>query len=214
MSEIVRFSISLEGDLLDQFDRYCRQQQFATRSEAIRQLLRDTLTKQAWVGESEDAAGTLTLVFDHHRPQLRDQLLKLQHDHRELVVSTLHVHLTHNLCLEVIALRGPSAASAEDGLPTEGTERHSQGRVGDGQRRGSLRIGESIIVAFRSAKVAAFAERKATKSEVIVSPILSVAPEDPGVMPAPMALGRSPVLEAEPFPAARRASCLGRSFGL
>ncbi len=109
MSEIVRFSISLEGDLLDQFDRYCRQQQFATRSEAIRQLLRDTLTKQAWVGESEDAAGTLTLVFDHHRPQLRDQLLKLQHDHRELVVSTLHVHLTHDLCLEVIALRGPSA---------------------------------------------------------------------------------------------------------
>ena len=106
MSEIVRFSISLEGDLLDQFDRYCRQQQFATRSEAIRQLLRDTLTKQAWVGESEDAAGTLTLVFDHHRPQLRDQLLKLQHDHRELVVSTLHVHLTHNLCLEVIGCGG------------------------------------------------------------------------------------------------------------
>jgi len=109
MSEIVRFSVSLEDDLLEEFDRYCRQQQFATRSEAIRQLLRDTLTKEAWVGESKDAAGTLTLVYDHHRPQLRDHLTKLQHDHTDLVVSTLHAHLTHDLCLEVIVLRGPSA---------------------------------------------------------------------------------------------------------
>ena len=109
MSEIVRFSVSLEDDLLQQFDEYCKQQQFATRSEAIRQLLRDTLTKEAWAGESKDAAGTLTLVYDHHRPQLRDHLTKLQHDHTELVVSTLHAHLTHDLCLEVIVLRGPSA---------------------------------------------------------------------------------------------------------
>jgi CopG family nickel-responsive transcriptional regulator len=109
MSEIVRFSVSLEDDLLRQFDGYCKQQQFATRSEAIRQLLRDTLTKEAWAGESKDAAGTLTLVYDHHRPQLRDHLTKLQHDHTELVVSTLHAHLTHDLCLEVIVLRGPSA---------------------------------------------------------------------------------------------------------
>jgi CopG family transcriptional regulator, nickel-responsive regulator len=106
MSEIVRFSVSLEDDLLEQFDRYCTQQQFATRSEAIRQLLRDTLTKEAWTGESADAAGTLTLVYDHHRPQLREHLMKLQHDHNELVVSTLHAHLTHDLCLEVIVLRG------------------------------------------------------------------------------------------------------------
>ncbi|MEN6449833.1 MAG: nickel-responsive transcriptional regulator NikR [Thermoguttaceae bacterium] len=109
MSEIVRFSVSLEDDLLDQFDRYCQQQQFATRSEAIRQLLHDTLTKQAWAEKSEDAAGTLTLVYDHHRPQLRDHLAKLQHDNHDLVASTLHVHLTHDLCLEVIVLRGPSA---------------------------------------------------------------------------------------------------------
>ncbi len=109
MSDIVRFSVSLEDDLLEQFDRYCQQQRFATRSEAIRQLLRDTLTKEAWVGDSQDAAGTLTLVYDHHRPQLREHLMKLQHDHNELVVSTLHAHLTHDLCLEVIVLRGPSA---------------------------------------------------------------------------------------------------------
>lgn len=109
MSTIGRFSISLEHDLLEQFDRYWQQQQFATRSEAICQLLRDTLTKHAWVSESKDAAGTLTIVYDHHRPPLRKRLLKLQHDHNELVVATLHVHLTHDLCLEVIVLRGPSA---------------------------------------------------------------------------------------------------------
>ena len=109
MSEITRFSVSLEDDLLEQFDRYCKDQQFATRSEAIRQLLRDTLTKDAWAVESRDAAGTLTLVYDHHRPQLRDHLTKLQHDNTDLVVSTLHAHLTHALCLEVIVLRGPSA---------------------------------------------------------------------------------------------------------
>jgi CopG family transcriptional regulator, nickel-responsive regulator len=109
MSEIVRFSVSLEDDLLEQFDGYCKQQQYATRSEAIRQLLRETLTKEAWAGESKDAAGTLTLVYDHHRPQLRDHLTKLQHDNTDLVVSTLHAHLTHDLCLEVIVLRGPSA---------------------------------------------------------------------------------------------------------
>ena len=109
MSEIVRFSVSLEDDLLAQFDRYCKQQQYATRSEAIRQLLREQLTKEAWTEESRDAAGTLTLVYDHHRPQLRDHLTKLQHDNTDLVVSSLHAHLTHSLCLEVIILRGPAA---------------------------------------------------------------------------------------------------------
>jgi CopG family nickel-responsive transcriptional regulator len=108
MSEIVRFSVSLEDDLLESFDRYCRQQRFATRSEAVRQLIRDTLTAEAWESASADAAGTLTLVYDHHRPQLRGQLIQVQHEHTDLVVSTLHAHLTQDLCLEVIVLRGPA----------------------------------------------------------------------------------------------------------
>jgi CopG family nickel-responsive transcriptional regulator len=108
MSEIVRFSVSLEDDLLEQFDRYCRQEHLATRSEAIRQLLHDTLTKQAWTSETQEVAGTLTLVYDHHHPQLRQRLMRLQHDHHKLVVSALHAHLTHDVCLEVIVLRGPA----------------------------------------------------------------------------------------------------------
>ncbi len=106
MSEIVRFSVSVEDDLLEQFDRYCRREQFATRSEAVRQLIRDRLTRRAWESGSEEVAGTLTLVYDHHRPQLRDKLMDLQHDNTDLVVSVLHAHLEHDVCLEVIVLRG------------------------------------------------------------------------------------------------------------
>ncbi len=105
---VVRFSVSLEGDLLEQFNRYCSEQRFATRSEAVRQLLRERLTTHAWHNDCRDAAGTLTLVYDHHRPMLRDQLMEIQHQNNNLVVSTLHAHLTHDICLEVILLRGPA----------------------------------------------------------------------------------------------------------
>ena len=108
MSDIVRFSVSLEEELLAQFDKYCNEEQFATRSEAVRQLIRDMLTRRAWMAGSQDVAGTLTLVYDHHRPQLRDRLVKLQHDHTDLIVSSVHAHLSHDLCLEVIILRGPA----------------------------------------------------------------------------------------------------------
>jgi CopG family transcriptional regulator, nickel-responsive regulator len=108
MSRIIRFSVSLEKELLARFDQYCTEGRFATRSEAIRQLLRDRLTAEAWESDVHDAAGTLTLVYDHHRPQLRKRLTAVQHEHTELVVSTLHAHLTHDLCLEVIVLRGPA----------------------------------------------------------------------------------------------------------
>jgi CopG family nickel-responsive transcriptional regulator len=106
MSDVVRFSVSLEAELLDQFDRYCKEGKFATRSEAIRQLLRQTLTAHAWESDSHDAAATLTLVYDHHRTRLTERLMELQHRHTDMVVSTMHVHLDHDNCLEVIVLRG------------------------------------------------------------------------------------------------------------
>ncbi len=109
MSQIVRFSVSLEDDLLEQFDRHCREQHFATRSEAVRQLVRDTLTAHAWESDCARRGG-------HADPGLRpspaaaprpsDPAPARPHD---LVVSTLHAHLTHDLCLEVIVLRGPAA---------------------------------------------------------------------------------------------------------
>ena len=108
MSGVMRFTVSVEEDLLSDFDRYCKQEKFATRSEAVRQLIRDRLTSRAWQSGSQEVAGTLTLVYDHHRSQLGDRLTQLQHDNTDLIVSTTHVHLNHHLCLEVIILRGPA----------------------------------------------------------------------------------------------------------
>jgi len=108
VSEIVRVSVSLEGDLLEEFDAFCAQQEYATRSEAVRQLIREMLTREAWASGTQEVVGTLTLVYDHHRPQLSDRLMEVQHDNTDLVIATLHSHLSHDLCLEVIVLRGPA----------------------------------------------------------------------------------------------------------
>jgi CopG family nickel-responsive transcriptional regulator len=108
--DIVRFSVSLESDLLDKFDRYCKEGKFATRSEAVRQLLHDVLTTHAWESDAEDTAATLTIVYDHHRTRLAERLMELQHQHPNMVVSTMHVHLDHDTCLEVIVLRGRAGA--------------------------------------------------------------------------------------------------------
>jgi CopG family nickel-responsive transcriptional regulator len=108
MSDIARFSVSVESDLLELFDTYCQQEQFATRSEAVRQLIRDTLMRRAWESGTHEVAGSLTLIYDHHRSQLRDQLVELQHDNTDLIVATMHAHLSHDVCMEVIALRGPA----------------------------------------------------------------------------------------------------------
>jgi CopG family nickel-responsive transcriptional regulator len=108
--EIVRFSVSLEADLLAQFDEFCTAGRFATRSEAIRQLLREKLTSAAWEAAAAEVAASLTLIYDHHRAKLTDKMIDIQHAHADLVVSTMHVHLSHDLCMELIALRGSAEA--------------------------------------------------------------------------------------------------------
>ncbi len=129
MSELVRFSVSLEADLLEQFDRYCREGRFATRSEAVRQLLRDTLTSHFWAADAKDAAATLTLVYDHHKTHLAEKLLELQHRHNDMVVSTMHVHLDHDHCLEVIVLRGRATALQEMAAELRGLKGIRKGQL-------------------------------------------------------------------------------------
>ncbi len=113
MSELTRFSVSLETDLLEAFDRFVREGAFATRSEAIRQLLRRTLTVEAFEGDGREVTASLTLVYDHHRPHLVEKLLNLQHHHPGQVVASLHVHLDETRCLEVLVLRGTGATLRE-----------------------------------------------------------------------------------------------------
>ena len=108
MAGVVRFTVSLEEDLLQRFDAYCEQEHLATRSEAVRQLIHDRLITHAWQSGSQQVAGTLTLLYDHHRSDLGKRLAQLQHDHADIIVSTTHVHLDHAVCLEVIILRGPA----------------------------------------------------------------------------------------------------------
>lgn len=129
MSDLVRFSVSLEDDLLEQFDRYCKESKYATRSEAIRQLLREKLTSHAWESDSYDAAATLTLVYDHHRTNLSEKLLELQHEHADMVVSTMHVHLDHDSCLEVIVLRGRAGALQRMASALRGLKGIHQGQL-------------------------------------------------------------------------------------
>lgn len=129
MSDLARFSVSLEADLLSRFDRYCEDGKFATRSEAIRQLLRHALTDEAVSGPAEDAAGTLTLVYDHHRAGLPEKLLELQHRHCRLIVATTHVHLDHDTCLEVLLLRGRADVLREAAAELRGLKGIRKGQL-------------------------------------------------------------------------------------
>ena len=105
MSELVRFGISLEKDLLAKFDRLIRGKNYANRSEAFRDLIREDLVKKEWI-EGEEVAGAITIVYDHHRRQLVNKLTGIQHDFHELIVSSQHIHLDKDNCFEIIAVKG------------------------------------------------------------------------------------------------------------
>ena len=107
MSEIVRFGVSIEQDLLESYDRLIGERGYATRSEALRDLIRESLIQQRIELESEtEALGSLTLVYDHHASNLLNEMTDIQHDYHELILSVTHLHVSHHDCLELIALRG------------------------------------------------------------------------------------------------------------
>ncbi len=109
MPDITRFGVSIEDDLLSSYDRLIEDRGYTNRSEALRDLIRDALV-QAHVDREDpnrEVIGSLSIVYDHHARDLADRLAERQHDHHELVVSTMHVHLSHDDCMEVIVLRGP-----------------------------------------------------------------------------------------------------------
>jgi CopG family transcriptional regulator, nickel-responsive regulator len=106
MSQLVRYGISMEEDLAVQFDELVRRRNYGNRSEAVRDLVRQELIRQDWQTQSGQAVGTITLVYDHHVRQIESRMVGMQHEHHEMVVSMMHVHLTPRYCLEVIVLRG------------------------------------------------------------------------------------------------------------
>jgi len=108
MPDLTRISISLENALLDAFDRRNGAKGYATRSEAIRDLIRDRLVKEQAERVEGEQVAVVTLVYDHHARELAAKLIDKQHHHHDLVVSSLHVHLGERHCLEVSVLRGPA----------------------------------------------------------------------------------------------------------
>ncbi|HEY6096634.1 MAG TPA: nickel-responsive transcriptional regulator NikR [Candidatus Deferrimicrobium sp.] len=109
MPGITRFGVSLDEGLLAKFDRLIERKGYPNRSEAIRDLIRDSLVRDQWELGDADAVGTLTLVYDHETRELEERLTELQHAHYKAIVSTLHVHLDAHHCLEVLVLRGKTA---------------------------------------------------------------------------------------------------------
>ncbi|HXJ92852.1 MAG TPA: nickel-responsive transcriptional regulator NikR [Terriglobia bacterium] len=107
MGELARIGVSLESDLLHQFDDLIKQKGYDNRSEAIRDLIRDRLLG-AQIDQNRVVVGTLTIVYDHHRPNLTEKLVEAQHQFGEKVLSAMHVHLDHHNCLEVVVIKGRS----------------------------------------------------------------------------------------------------------
>lgn len=102
----MRFGVSLDADLLERFDALCTRRGAPSRSEALRDMIREELARETLEAEDAEAAGVLTLVYDHHTRDLSRKLTERQHDASETVVATLHVHLDHHQCLEMLVLRG------------------------------------------------------------------------------------------------------------
>lgn len=105
MAGLVRFGVSLEKDLLAHFDSHLKDKKYTNRSEAIRDLIREDLIKKQWQ-ESGEIAGTITMIYDHHKRELVNKVTDIQHNFGDIIISTQHIHLDHHNCLEIIAVKG------------------------------------------------------------------------------------------------------------
>jgi CopG family nickel-responsive transcriptional regulator len=107
MAETERVSLAIESELLSRFDAVIEKSGHGNRSEAVRDLIRNRLIEEDWASSATgEAVATVTLVYDHTKRELADRLLEVGHDHHGAVIATLHIHLDHDNCLEIIALRG------------------------------------------------------------------------------------------------------------
>jgi CopG family nickel-responsive transcriptional regulator len=106
MNRIARFGVSMESALLERFDRFIDRRGYQNRSEAVRDLVRDSLVREEWEEGDAETVGTITLIYDHHMRELTEKLTDHQHRQHDAVISAMHVHLDHHNCLEVLAVKG------------------------------------------------------------------------------------------------------------
>jgi len=108
MTDLVRFSVSLEETLLSKFDKEIKKDNYPTRSKAIADLIRESLIKKEWT-KGKNVVGTITLVYDHHKRELTSKIMDIQHDFHSIIISSQHVHLDHDNCLEVVIVKGKTS---------------------------------------------------------------------------------------------------------
>jgi CopG family nickel-responsive transcriptional regulator len=108
MAGLTRFGVSIDSQLIKKFDALISKKGYATRSEAIRDMIRDRLVEQEWESENRDTVGTITIVYNHHTRELEHSLTDLQHKSFHQIISALHVHLDAHNCLEVLVVKGKS----------------------------------------------------------------------------------------------------------
>ena len=108
MKDLARIAISIDRRLVERFDRVMEEKGYTNRSEAIRDLMRESLVEREWES-GEEVVGTITLVYNHHTRELSDTLNDLQHHFYHSIISNLHVHLDEHNCLEVMVVRGVSS---------------------------------------------------------------------------------------------------------
>jgi CopG family nickel-responsive transcriptional regulator len=106
MSDLSRIGVAIESDLLEEFDALIARRGYPSRSEAFRDLIRDALIQESAASDNARVVGTVTLVYAHRVRLLREKLTSLQHTFHHAILSTLHVHLDHDNCLEVVVVRG------------------------------------------------------------------------------------------------------------
>ncbi|MFC1667705.1 nickel-responsive transcriptional regulator NikR [Candidatus Omnitrophota bacterium] len=105
MTDLSRIGISLEKALLVKFDQLMKEKSYANRSEAFRDLIRQELIKKEWQ-QGKEIAGAIILIYNHHKRELLNKITDIQHDFQKLIISTQHVHLDHDNCLEIVAVKG------------------------------------------------------------------------------------------------------------
>lgn len=107
---IERVGVAFEPELLRDFDLLIRDKGYASRSEAVRDLVRRSIIESAIKDDNASVIGTLTIIYDHDAPGVTDRLLHLQHHHHGDIMTTMHIHVDESSCLEVLIVRGRSRA--------------------------------------------------------------------------------------------------------
>ena len=108
MEKLIRFGVSIDSALLKEFDALINEQNYTNRSQAIADLMRQKIVERDWSQSRKNVAGIVSLVYDHHKRDMVTRVMDIQHDFQKLIISTQHIHLDHDNCLEIIACRGMS----------------------------------------------------------------------------------------------------------